>query len=242
MKIFYGGDYLTSGSNMAVQVIKVAEGEMLTANAAKTAANPTGADRLIGNVGNDTLVGDGGRDVLIGGAGDDLIKVAFESPIAGDSVADAADGVRDSSVFFKIDGGTGVDTLEFTTAMGTANTPFSLSALPKGTIENIEVLRLGQGNQSISLDQFDVLAMTGSTNTAIDDETYQKGNTLVIHSTSDDDAEEGERDHVTLVGDDWAKRDPVVSVGGQGSFSVYQHGSSNIHVVIDDNITHGLAT
>jgi Ca2+-binding RTX toxin-like protein len=235
MKIFYGGDYLTSGSNMAVQVVKVAEGETLTANAAKTAANPTGADRLIGNVGNDTLVGDGGRDVLIGGAGDDLIKVAFESPIAGDSVADAADGVRDSSVFFKIDGGTGVDTLEFTSAMGTVNTPFSLSALPNGSIENIEVLRLGQGNQSISLDRFDVLSMTGSTNTAIDDPAYQKGNTLVIQSTNGSDK-------VTLTGGGWSDTNVNVSVGGQGSFSVYQHSTSNIHVVIDDTIVRALAS
>jgi hypothetical protein len=229
MKIFYGGDYLTSGSNMAVQVSKVAEGEMLMGNAAKISANPTGADRLIGNVGNDTLVGDGGRDVLIGGAGDDLIQVAFEFD------ADAPNGVLQSSVFFKIDGGTGVDTLEFTTAMGTANTPFSLSDLSKGTIENIEILRLGQGDQSISLDHFDVLAMTGSTNTAIDEEAYQKGNTLVIQSTS-----ENESDEVTLVGDEWEKLDAVVSIGGQGSFSVYQHGGSNIHVVIDDNIAHRL--
>jgi hypothetical protein len=238
MKIFYGGDYLTSGSNMAVQVVKVAEGETLTANAAKTAANPTGADRLIGNVGNDTLVGDGGRDVLIGGAGDDLIKVAFEAPIAGDSVADAADGVRDSSVFFKIDGGTGVDTLEFTTAMGTANTPFSLSVLPNGTIENIEVLRLGQGNQSISLNQFDVLSMTGSTNTAIDDVAYQKGNTLVIQSTNGSDK-------VTLTGGGWSDTNVNVSVGGQGSFSVYQHSGNNIHnihVVIDDNILRAMTS
>ena len=65
---------------------------------------------------------------------------------------------------------------------------------------------------------------------------YQKGNTLVIQSTSNN-----ESDAVTLVGDDWEKLDSVVSVGGQGSFSVYQHGSSNIHVVIDDNIAHGLA-
>jgi len=166
---------------------------------------------------------------LIGGAGDDLIQVAFEFD------ADAPNGVLESSVFFKIDGGTGVDTLEFTTAMG-ADSPFSLSDLPKGTIENIEVLRLGDGRQSISLDHFDVLAMTGSTNTAIDDVAYQKGNTLVIQSTSND-----ESDAVTLVGDDWEKLDSVVSVGGQGSFSVYQHGSSNIHVVIDDNIAHGLA-
>jgi hypothetical protein len=248
VQIFYGDSYLTGDSNIAVQRVSGAAGETLTANAAKTAANPTGADRLIGNVGNDTLVGDGGRDVLLGGAGDDLIQVAV-SPAITDvanvnySAADAADGVMASSVFFKIDGGTGVDTLEFTSAMGVAgsdntpDTPFSLSALPNGTIENIEVLRLGDGNQLISLNQFDVLSMTGSTNTAIDDPAFQKGNTLVIQSTSSNSS-----DKVTLTGGGWADTNVNVSVGGQGSFSVYQHSGNNIHVVIDDNILRAMTS
>jgi hypothetical protein len=235
VQIFYGDSYLTGDSNIAVQQVVGTAAQALNANATKTAANPTGADRLIGNAGNDTLVGDGGRDVLLGGAGDDLIKVAVSPAIsnvndANYSAADAADGVMASSVFFKIDGGTGVDTLEFTSAMGTANTPFSLSALPNGTIENIEVLRLGCGNQLISLDRFDVLSMTGSTNTAIDNVAYQKGNTLVIQSTNGSD-------EVKLAGAGWDDTGVNVSVGGQGSFSVYQYGSSNIHVVIDDTIT-----
>jgi hypothetical protein len=202
---------------MAVQRVLGTAGETLTANATAIPANPTGADRLIGNAGNDTLIGNGGGDVLLGGAGDDWLKVS-------------------DSGFFKIDGGTGVDTLEFTNALGTADTPFSLSGLRNGTIENIEVLRLGQGDQSISLNQFDVLSMTGSTNTAIDDPTMQKGNTLVVQSTSSNNS-----DKVTLTGG-WVDTNVNVSVGGQGSFSVYQHSTNNIHVVVDDNIVRTLAT
>jgi hypothetical protein len=236
MKVFYGGDYLTSGSNMAVQVVKVSEGEMLTANTAKTNANPTGADRLIGNVGNDTLVGDGGKDVLIGGAGNDRIKVAYEAPIIDQShpdysAADAADGVRDSSIFFRIDGGTGVDTVEFTSSMGAGANFFNLSGLRKGAIENIEIFDLGAGDQLISLNHFDVLSMTGSTNTAIDDPTYQKGNTLVIKSSAGSDKVDLDLGQTT-----WMDTSVDVSVEGHGSFSVYQYGSNNIHVVIQNNI------
>jgi hypothetical protein len=80
--------------------------------------------------------------------------------------------------------------------------------------------------------------MTGSTNTAIDEKTYQKGNTLVIQSTWDATSDDVlEKDKVTL--DGWRKLDTSVSLEGQGSFSVYQHGSSNIHVVIDNNIAIG---
>jgi hypothetical protein len=197
---------------MSVQRVLGTAGETLTANATVTPANPTAADRLIGNAGNDSLVGNGGGDVLLGGAGHDLLQVTDTS-------------------FFKIDGGTGIDTLEFTTAIGTDSTPFNLSGLRNGAIENIEVLRLGQGNQSISLDRFDVLSMAGSTNTAIDDPAFQKGNTLVIQSTSSNNS-----DKVTLTGGGWVDTNVNVSVGGQGSFSVYQHSGNNIHVVIDDNI------
>jgi hypothetical protein len=77
--------------------------------------------------------------------------------------------------------------------------------------------------------------MTGSTNTAIDDVAYQKGNTLVVQSTSGSDK-------VTLTGGGWADTNVNVSVGGQGSFSVYQHSTNNIHVVIDDTIERNLTT
>jgi hypothetical protein len=218
VQVFYGDSYLTGDSNMSVQRVLGTAGETLTANATVTPANPTAADRLIGNAGNDSLVGNGGGDVLLGGAGHDLLQVTDTS-------------------FFKIDGGTGIDTLEFTTAIGTDSTPFNLSGLRNGAIENIEVLRLGQGNQSISLNPFDVLSMTGSANTAIDDPAFQKGNTLVIQSTSSNSS-----DKVALTGGGWADTNVNVSVGGQGSFSVYQHSTNNIHVVIDDTITRNLTT
>jgi hypothetical protein len=211
MDIMYGGEYLTSDSNQAVQHVLVLDGEQLTGNAEQTPSNPTGADRLIGNAGNDTLVGDGGADVLLGGAGNDCIKVP--------------DGA-----FFKIDGGTGIDTVEWTAAANinlTDTTVNGSTAIRNGAIENIEILNLGAGDQVLTLSHLDILAMTGEKNTAIDNATYQRGNTLVIDGTSGDTVSlHGFTD--TLLN---------TSVSGAGSFSVYQFGSDNIYAVISDEVT-----
>ena len=69
--------------------------------------------------------------------------------------------------------------------------------------------------------------MTGEKNTAIDNATYQRGNTLVIDGTSGDTVSlHGFTD--TLLN---------TSVSGAGSFSVYQFGSDNIYAVISDEVT-----
>ena len=211
MMIFYGNAALTGDSNIAVQTVAGTGGELLTANAISTPDNIHAADRLIGNAGNDTLVGNGGWDVLIGGAGDDLIKVADNS-------------------FFKVDGGTGVDTLEFT-----ANTTMDFTALRNDLVEGIEIFKLGNGNQNIKLNNTDVLSITGDANTAINETSYQKGHVLVIAGSGTDSATNN--DSVTLEGG-WVAKTDVLHVNGYGtqSFSVYQHGSDNLYVAISDAI------
>jgi len=219
VQIFYGDSYLTGDSNIAVQHVLGTGGESLTANAAITNANAKGMDRLIGNAGNDTLIGNGGADVLLGGAGNDLLRLVE---------GDADHGAMNA--FFKIDGGTGVDTLEFTHALGTNANPFDFSNPAYGTIENVEIFKLAAGNQAITLNSRDVLSITGDTNTAIDNVNYQKGHVLVI----DGDA----NDTVNLTGG-WTTTAVAEHVGvqGSGSFSVYQYGSDNIYVAIADAIS-----
>ncbi len=219
VQIFYGDSYLTGDSNIAVQHVLGTGGETLTANAAITNANAKGMDRLIGNAGNDTLIGNGGADVLLGGAGNDLLRLVE---------GNADHGAMNA--FFKIDGGTGVDTLEFTHALGTNANPFDFSNPAYGTIENVEIFKLGTGNQAITLNSRDVLSITGDTNTAIDNVNYQKGHVLVI----DGDA----NDTVKLTGG-WTTTAVAEHVGvqGSGSFSVYQYGSDNIYVAIADAIS-----
>ncbi|QAU32824.1 VCBS domain-containing protein [Janthinobacterium sp. 17J80-10] len=215
--ILYGNENFTSGSNVGVQHItdlndttpgnSVINGGMLNATLGIGAA-----DTLIGNAGNDILTGDGGRDVLIGGAGNDVLKVADAN-------------------FFKLDGGTGIDTMELTAGM-----TIDFTALANTRVEGIEVLTLGVGNQTVTFNALDVLAMTGENNTAVNDAGYQKGHVLVIDS-------EGGSDTVTL-NTGWngtAVATGVSVAGATGSFSVYQHGTDNIYAVIDDAITKNIS-
>ncbi|NBT43138.1 MAG: hypothetical protein EBT20_22260, partial [Alphaproteobacteria bacterium] len=218
MTVVYGSHNLTETGNVAVQTIADTSGGTLTANAIVEPSNAIGRDRLIGNVGNDTLTGNGGQDVLIGGAGNDLLRV-------------------EDMGFFKLDGGTGVDTLELSGNIDNnmsdpaSNSFFDMSTLSNGAIENIEKLDLGLGTQKLSFDKFDILEMTGQTNTLVDNPTYQKGNVLVIEGDN--------ADHVQLQAESnktWASVATNQTVSGGGSFSVYQHGTDNIYVVIEDTI------
>ncbi|MEY2791233.1 MAG: hypothetical protein RL295_1398, partial [Pseudomonadota bacterium] len=194
------------------------QGETLLADAIKTPSNAKGADRLIGNAGDDTLVGNGGADVLLGGAGDDLLQVGFVNNERG-AIVD----------FFKIDGGTGIDTLEFTAAA-----TLDFTAKRDDLVENIEIFKLGAGNQNITLNHLDVLSITGETNTAISDPTYQKGHVLVIDGSGTNNT----GDVVNLTGGWTNTVVGQVNVSGYTgqSFSVYQHGSDNIYVAIADSI------
>jgi Ca2+-binding RTX toxin-like protein len=186
----------------------------LYADAIKVPSNAKAADRLIGNAGDDTLVGNGGADVLLGGAGDDLLKVGF---------VDNDHGAMTD--FFKIDGGTGIDTLEFT-----STGVMDFTSLRNDLVENVEIFKLGAGNQTLTLNQTDVLSITGETNTAIDNSTYQKGHVLVVDGTSGDT--------LNLVGGWNTTAAAQVNVSGYSchSFSVYQHGSDNLYVAISDGI------
>jgi hypothetical protein len=214
MQIFYGNAALTGDSNLAVQSIAGIGGELLTANAVSTPENIHAADRLIGNAGNDTLVGNGGWDVLLGGAGDDLLKVSYVDTVHG-AMTD----------FFKIDGGTGIDTLEFT-----SSAVMDFTNIRNDLVENVEIFKLGAGNQNISLNHMDVLSITGETNTAIENSTYQKGHVLVVDGSAGDT--------LNLVGGWNATAVAQVNVSGYTghSFSVYQHGSDNLYVAISDGI------
>ncbi|MDB5823804.1 MAG: hypothetical protein JWR21_2508, partial [Herminiimonas sp.] len=217
--ILYGNENFTSGSNVGVQHItdlndslpgnSTIDGGMLSATRGALLA-----DTLIGNAGNDILIGDGGRDVLIGGAGNDLLKVA--------------DGG-----FFRLDGGTGVDTVEVT-----AGASIDFTAMPNNRVANIEILQLGAGDQNIVLNHLNVLNMTSNSNMAIDTSTavgnasFQKGHALVIESSAG-------HDDVTLNGG-WtatAVATHVAVAGSSSTFSVYQHGADNIYAVIDDAVT-----
>ncbi|MFG6429183.1 VCBS domain-containing protein [Roseateles sp. LYH14W] len=207
--ILYGNENFTSGINTGVQHITdlndstpgngTINGGTLTATRGAALA-----DTLIGNAGADTLTGDGGRDVLIGGAGNDTLEVT-------------------GNAFFRIDGGTGTDTLRLN-----GNGAVDFGSIANTRVENIEVIKLGSGDQALTLSGLDVLAMTGDTNTAVDNAAYQKGHVLVIDS-------DGGTDTVTLTGV-WNQVATNQTVSGSGSYAVYQYGTDNIFAVVEDGL------
>ena len=100
-------------------------------------------------------------------------------------------------------------------------------------VQNVEIFKLGNGNQNISLNNIDVLSITGDANTAITETSYQKGHVLVIEGSGTGST----GDQVTLTGGWSANGDSVHVAGYAGrSFSVYQHGSDNLYVAISDGI------
>jgi hypothetical protein len=103
----------------------------------------TAADEiLISGLGDDTLDGAGGVDVVRGGAGDDMV------------VFDGTDRV--------VDGGRGHDTLQFT-GFGES---LDFTDIVDTRYTGIEIVDLtGTGDNSITLETLDLLALSDSTNT-----------------------------------------------------------------------------
>ncbi|HVO02142.1 MAG TPA: VCBS repeat-containing protein, partial [Candidatus Cybelea sp.] len=102
-----------------------------------------GGDELIGAQGNDTIFGKGGADVIIGGSGDDQIHVSDHS-------------------FFRIDGGSGTDTLhlDFGGAIDFGNLDGNAATSDRGKIAGIEVIDVTNGqNNAMTLHLADVLDM-----------------------------------------------------------------------------------
>jgi len=96
---------------------------------------------LIGGLGNDTLDGAGGADVLKGGAGDDIL------------VFDPADR--------RVDGGSGQDTLQF---RGSGQS-LDLTTAAHGKYTSIEVVDLGTGNNTLTLNALDLTDLSNTTHT-----------------------------------------------------------------------------
>ncbi|MCT7986704.1 putative Ig domain-containing protein, partial [Laspinema sp. A4] len=104
----------------------------------------TGADVIVGAQGDDTLIGAGGADVIYGGSGNHLIAIA-------------------DSDFRRLEGGSGEDTLR----LDGDNFAFDLRTVPDNRINDIEMIDLNGGNNSLTLDQIHVLHLSDRRNRVI---------------------------------------------------------------------------
>ena len=204
-KILYGSEALTAGINADdVQHVSGTSGATLNAGHGASLVADAGVDRLIGNAGNDSLNGDGGADVIYGGAGNDTITVGDAN-------------------FFRLDGGTGIDTLKTASSI-------DFTSLANTKVTGFEIIdTTGGGATTLTLNALDVLAMTGEKNTAIGNTTYQTAHTLAIQGDVGDE--------VNLTGDSWTDTGNDVTVNGSGAFSVYHHSTDNIYVAISNTVT-----
>ncbi len=148
----------------------------------------TSADVLIGGLGDDLMLGLGGLDVMYGGAGNDIINV---------------------SDFFRVDGGSGFDTLELD------GLTLDLGAVANNKIEGIEKIDLGiaRYENNLTLDISDVLDMSDTTNT------------LIVGGDGDDSltVSDGEWYHdstMTTIGEDGRTYDIFTDIGSEATLHI----------------------
>jgi mannose-6-phosphate isomerase-like protein (cupin superfamily) len=124
------------------------------------------------------------------------------------------------STFFVVNGGTGVDQLSVLSG--------NLDVTAKGASNFVssDSIVLSSGSaQTLGISHTDIATITGDVNTRVG-LTYQTANTLVVEGKAGDTLELN-----GTVGTDWFNRG-TTTVDGSGSFTVYEHNSDGIYVVV----------
>jgi Ca2+-binding RTX toxin-like protein len=120
----------------------------------------SGGNRLSGGAGDDTLNGAAGDDRLNGGAGDDDLRGGSGHDLLHGAAGD--DRLHYDADDSRVDGGAGEDTL----VIDGSGVNLDLSTIADGLITGIEEINLtGTGDNSITLNLSDVLAMSPTTDT-----------------------------------------------------------------------------
>ncbi len=123
--------------------------------------NYSGALTHLGGEGSDVILGTVGPDFIVAGAGDDEIHGGGGPDVIHGGAGDDRIGLRNAQ-FFRIDGGSGFDTLAF----DDGNVQLDLAVTPDIALRNLEVVDItGDGDNVLRLGYRDLRAIVGPSRT-----------------------------------------------------------------------------
>jgi hypothetical protein len=171
--------------------------------------NFTKSAGYIGDSSDEIIVGNEVNGAIIGGAGNDDITATGQSTIYGGSGNDRITADDGNGLPYRVDGGTGVDTL----AIDNFGASIDLAGGLRGHLADIEIIDMsGSRSNILSLDSTLLAALSGNNGTAF------SANTMLIRG----DAE----DLVTLTDQGWSMTGTISDPYGQiGALSVWQNGA-----------------
>jgi hypothetical protein len=132
-----GRTYVVMGGNYSGAITHLGE------EADDVLVGTPGTDFIVAGAGDDDVHGEGGSDVIYGGAGDDRLAIR-------------------NGQFFRIDGGSGTDTLAF----DDGGVQLYLELIPDAAVRNVEIIDItGTGDNVLEFALRDLRAMVGPSRT-----------------------------------------------------------------------------
>ncbi len=212
---------------------------------ADTITGSTATEILIGAAGNDTITGGGGADVLIGGLGNDTFIVNASNIAALRSNTPSTDTFLGNPQLARIDGGTGIDTLQLTSGASIDFTQITQIAAsnPKvgsrvSSIERIDLATDTAAN-TVKISLFDVLDMAGMN--LFNNTTFGSGlGTLVarhqvVITGSNTDTVDIDGFAISGGTNVWAKAAGTVMNNGV-TFDIWNHNTAAAQLLIQQNV------